>query len=378
MSALRQGARTGADRRARRRGPRPRHVLAGVRRGHRRPPVPHYWQAVLVHAGPGVAADHEPLQRRACRSSRRVRSRSSTTGTTSTSSPTSPARARGVSTLHEATGGDPSGSPRWQANMALGGDQELIAATAHAARRRLGRARPLPRAREPMFDADEIGVPARRSPPTWPRARAAALLVGEASDPEGPDAPGLLVLSADWEVESATPGVERWLADLPDGDWDAGALPSAVLAVAGRALRTARGPATRRARSRWRACSRDRARGSSCTAPRSSATAAPRRGDRRAGPPGPHRAAADVGLRPDRARAGGHAARAPGRLDDARSPSGSSSRPTPCSSTSRASSRRPACAAGATSSARCSSPTTSRACATTSGGRSTARCAADR
>ena len=36
-----------------------------------------------------------------------------------------------------------------------------------------------------------------------------------------------------------TSGVERWLSDLPDGDWDAGRLPSAVHAVAGRALRTA-------------------------------------------------------------------------------------------------------------------------------------------
>jgi len=59
---------------------------------------------------------------------------------------------------------------------------------------------------------------------------------------EGPDAPGLLVLSDDGEVESATPGVERWLRALPDGDWDAGRLPSAVLAVAGRALRTAEHP----------------------------------------------------------------------------------------------------------------------------------------
>jgi len=35
--------------------------------------------------------------------------------------------------------------------------------------------------------------------------------------------------------------VERWLSDLPDGDLDAGRLPSAVHAVAGRALRTAEG-----------------------------------------------------------------------------------------------------------------------------------------
>ena len=33
----------------------------------------------------------------------------------------------GVSTLHEATGGNPSSSLRWHANMAYGGDQEMIA-----------------------------------------------------------------------------------------------------------------------------------------------------------------------------------------------------------------------------------------------------------
>jgi DNA-binding CsgD family transcriptional regulator len=69
-----------------------------------------------------------------------------------------------------------------------------------------------------------------------------ALLVGEATDPEGPDAPGLVVLASEGEVESATHGVERWLQELPDGDWDAGKLPSSVLAVAGRALRTAQHP----------------------------------------------------------------------------------------------------------------------------------------
>jgi DNA-binding CsgD family transcriptional regulator len=43
-------------------------------------------------------------------------------------------------------------------------------------------------------------------------------------------------------VESLTPGTERWLRELPDGDPDRGRLPPAVLAVAGRALRTARPP----------------------------------------------------------------------------------------------------------------------------------------
>ena len=34
----------------------------------------------------------------------------------------------GISTLHAATDGDPSRSPRWHANMAYGGDQEMVAA----------------------------------------------------------------------------------------------------------------------------------------------------------------------------------------------------------------------------------------------------------
>lgn len=70
-----------------------------------------------------------------------------------------------------------------------------------------------------------------------------ALLAGEAADPEGPDAPGMLILTDTWEVETATPGVARWLRDLPDGDYDAGRLPAVVLSVAGRALRTAEQPA---------------------------------------------------------------------------------------------------------------------------------------
>ena len=66
------------------------------------------------------------------------------------------------------------------------------------------------------------------------------LLLGETSDPEGPDTPGLVVLRDDWSVESLSPGVALWLSELPDGDWEGrGKLPSPVLAVAGRALRTA-------------------------------------------------------------------------------------------------------------------------------------------
>src|SRR5574341_177396 len=148
---------------------------------------------------------------------------------------------RGIQTLHEATGGDPSGSPRWHANMALGGDQELIAALRTQTGEVWGALGLYREPGQPLFDNHELAF-VRQVAPSLAEGARRALLLGEAVDPEGPDAPGLLVLSRGWEVESATPGVERWLQALPDGDWDAGKLPSAVLAVAGRALRTAEHP----------------------------------------------------------------------------------------------------------------------------------------
>ena len=149
---------------------------------------------------------------------------------------------RPVATLHEATGGDPTRS-RWY-RVALepyGAEQELRAGlrtkdgvpwAAITLYRGAGR---------PQFDADELALLLELAPYLAEGTRR-GLLIGEASDPEGPDAPGLLVLGTDLSPESMTPGVERWLAELPDGDWDRKQrLPSAVLAVARRALRTAGG-----------------------------------------------------------------------------------------------------------------------------------------
>src|SRR5215216_3355176 len=143
----------------------------------------------------------------------------------------------GISTLHEATGGDPSSSPTWRMNMAMGGDQEMIAAL--RAGGAVWGAVGLYRAPgEPMFGGEEKALLKAIGPDLASGART-GLLVGEARDPQWPDSPGLVVLSEHGEVESTTPGVERWLSDLPDGDMEAGRLPSAVHAVAGRALRTA-------------------------------------------------------------------------------------------------------------------------------------------
>jgi DNA-binding CsgD family transcriptional regulator len=94
---------------------------------------------------------------------------------------------------------------------------------------------------QPMFDDQDLEFVRAVSPYLAEGARR-ALLLSEATAPEGPDAPGLLVVTDQWNIESATPGVERWLSELPDGDWAAGRLPSSVLAVAGRALRSAKYP----------------------------------------------------------------------------------------------------------------------------------------
>ncbi len=149
--------------------------------------------------------------------------------------------ARGISTLHEATGGDPTSSPRWHANMTHGGDQELIASLRTKAGDVWGALGLYREVGQPLFERQELEFIQAVAPYLAEGARR-GLLVGEATDPEGPDAPGLVVLSDTWQVKSTTPGVERWMSELPDGDWAEGKLPSSVLSVAGRALRTAESP----------------------------------------------------------------------------------------------------------------------------------------
>jgi DNA-binding CsgD family transcriptional regulator len=147
---------------------------------------------------------------------------------------------RGISTLHEATGGDPSRSHAWREHVhPYGAEQELLVALRTQAGEAWGMLGLYREPGQPEFDREEKELLRAVAPHLAEGARR-GLLVGEASEPEGPDAPGLVVLGVDWSVESLTPGVERWLSELPDGDWEAqGKLPSAVLAVAGRALRTA-------------------------------------------------------------------------------------------------------------------------------------------
>lgn len=145
---------------------------------------------------------------------------------------------RGVSTLFDATGGDPASSPRWHQNMLYGGDQELIAVLRTDRGAVWGAVGLYREAGQTLFGGEDLAFIRSVSPLLAEGARR-ALLVGQASDPESPDGPGLVVLTERWQVDSTTPGVQRWLADLPDGDWHAGVLPASVLAVAGQALKEA-------------------------------------------------------------------------------------------------------------------------------------------
>lgn len=147
----------------------------------------------------------------------------------------------GISTLHEAAGGDPSQSPRWQTNMQYGGDQELLVALRTGAGEAWGLLGLYRESGRPRFDADELEF-LRAAAPHLAQGARRGLLVGEASDPQGPEPPGLVVLNEDWSVDSLTPGADTWLGELPGGDWQRhNSLPPSVLAVAGRALRTVEG-----------------------------------------------------------------------------------------------------------------------------------------
>lgn len=146
---------------------------------------------------------------------------------------------RGISTVHEMTGGDPECSGHWSAYVRpLGGDQELYLALRTRNGESWGILALYREPGRPMFSRAEFELLRALAPHLAEGARR-ALLIGAAADPEGPDAPGLVVLGKDWRAQSLTPGVEQWLEKLP-GEWKPGGeLPHAVIAVAARALRTA-------------------------------------------------------------------------------------------------------------------------------------------
>ncbi len=94
----------------------------------------------------------------------------------------------GLSTLHEASGGDPSDSPRWQANMRYGGDQELLVALRTQAGDAWGILGLYREPGQPHFDADELDFLRNVAGPLAEGARR-GLLMGEAADRKAPPRP---------------------------------------------------------------------------------------------------------------------------------------------------------------------------------------------
>lgn len=81
----------------------------------------------------------------------------------------------------------------------------------------------------PDFSAEELQF-LRLVAPRLAEGVRRGLLLGEASEPEGPSAPAIVVLGPDLDPESYTPGAQQWLADLPTPT--VGSMPPAVLSVA--------------------------------------------------------------------------------------------------------------------------------------------------
>lgn len=146
--------------------------------------------------------------------------------------------ASGIAAIHEANGGDPGASTRWRRSLTVGSDQELRVSLRTRSKETWGALSLYREAGHPPFDADVRTLLRTVAPQLALAMRQAHLPIG-AHEHGTPDIPGVIVLDRASKVRSASPGIERWLGRLPDGDWSAGRLPSAVLSVAATALRAA-------------------------------------------------------------------------------------------------------------------------------------------
>ena len=157
----------------------------------------------------------------------------------------------GVGTLHDATGGRPELSRKFHEEMKpFGCDQELLVALRTRDGENWGMVGLYREVGRPTFSVQEIESVRRAAPGLAAGARH-GLLVGQAQEPDLPEAPGLLIVDQRLSVDSATPTASRWLAEL-GGTVEA--LPASVLAVAGQALSGDAGPAESRVRTskgRW-------------------------------------------------------------------------------------------------------------------------------
>ena len=197
--------------------------------------------ALLVHARPGVAAGHEPLPGRDPGAAAGVARARVLRGRLPQDGRRRPLRARGSRRCTRRPAATRVAAPRWNQYMQPVRRRPGAARRpAHAAGRRLGHAGPLPRAGPAACSTPTRSASCARSSPYLAEGARRGLLVGEAADPEGPDAPGLVVLGRTGASSRSRRASSAGSPSCPTATGrPSGKLPPSVLAVAGRALRTA-------------------------------------------------------------------------------------------------------------------------------------------
>ncbi len=158
---------------------------------------------------------------------------------------------QGVGTLFDATGGRPELSRKFHEEMQpYGCEQELLFALRTPDGEAWGLVGLYRENGRPSFSARDLDVVRRVAPGLAAGARH-GLLLGQAREPDLPQAPGLVVLDGHFAVESATATTAEWLAELGG---TIGTPPASVLTVAGHVLNEGGGPAESRVRAesgRW-------------------------------------------------------------------------------------------------------------------------------
>ncbi|SDJ33113.1 GAF domain-containing protein [Actinokineospora alba] len=142
------------------------------------------------------------------------------------------ANRRGVQTLHEVTGANPERSAVFREYLRPHGiDQEVAVALRAKTGEAWGTLRLNRSPGQPEFSADELAFLHSLAPHLAEGVRR-ALLLGEAVEPDWPDAPGLVVFGDGLSVESVSAEANRWLGELTG---DLGGISAAVLSVAAQA-----------------------------------------------------------------------------------------------------------------------------------------------
>lgn len=138
----------------------------------------------------------------------------------------------GVGTLHDATAGHPHLAAKYHEEMQPFGCEQELAFALRSARGESWGAVSLYRERgQPLFTEHEKAFAAATGRVLADGVRF-ALLLGQGTEPDLPDPPGVLVLDKDLHVTSATPAATAWLARL---NATVDTLPPVVLAAAGAA-----------------------------------------------------------------------------------------------------------------------------------------------